>query len=392
MKYDFDTVINRKNTCSAKWDMVPVRFKDADADVLPMWVADMDFATAPPVVEALKEKAAAGIFGYPLRPKGYYDAVINWMADRHRWQIQKEWMTNSPGVVTALSLCVLTFTDPGDYVLVQPPVYYPFFRVIETNGRRIMENPLRFEDGRYSMDLESLYKIKNPRIRMMIISSPHNPVGRVWTENELRKLGEYCVEKDIVLVSDEVHSDLIYKGYKHIPTASLSEEINRQTITCIAPSKTFNLAGLKSSVLIIADEKLRNRYNTTLGNLALGGDNTFGLCALEAAYARGGEWLDELLAYLEENRRLLISFISEKIPEIKVIEPEGTYLVWLDCRGLKMDNAALDAFFREKACLWLDDGPLFGNGGDGFQRMNIACPRSTLAEALRRIESAVRGT
>jgi cystathionine beta-lyase len=293
-------------------------------------------------------------------------------------------------VVTALSLCVLSFTNPGDCVLVQPPVYYPFFRVIETNGRRIMENPLAFDGERYTMDLDGLEKIKGHRIKLMILSNPHNPVGRVWSREELKGLGEYCVKNDIVLVSDEVHSDLIYKGYKHIPTASVSEEIARQTLTCIAPSKTFNLAGLKSSVIIIPNEKLRSAYNTTLGNLSLGGDNTFGLAALEAAYQDGEEWVDALLDYLEENLALCLDWFRDNIPEIKVIRPEGTYLVWLDCRKLKMTNEELDAFFKEKARLWLDDGPMFGEGGQGFQRINIACPRSTLIKALDRIEKAVR--
>jgi cystathionine beta-lyase len=388
MKYDFDTPINRKNTGSAKWDLVATRFKDKD--VLPMWVADMDFQTAPSVIEALKAKADSGIFGYPLRPEGYYRAVMDWMVQRHGWALEKPWMTTSPGVVTALSLCVLSFTNPGDCVLVQPPVYYPFFRVIETNGRRIMENPLAFDGERYTMDLDGLEKIKGHRIKLMILSNPHNPVGRVWSREELKGLGEYCVKNDIVLVSDEVHSDLIYKGYKHIPTASVSEEIARQTLTCIAPSKTFNLAGLKSSVIIIPNEKLRSAYNTTLGNLSLGGDNTFGLAALEAAYQDGEEWVDALLDYLEENLALCLDWFRDNIPEIKVIRPEGTYLVWLDCRKLKMTNEELDAFFKEKARLWLDDGPMFGEGGQGFQRINIACPRSTLIKALDRIEKAVR--
>ncbi|MBA3027573.1 MAG: putative C-S lyase [Desulfobacteraceae bacterium] len=389
MNYDFDTVVNRKNTGSAKWDLVAARFKDQD--VIPMWVADMDFPTAPSVINALKNKANEGIFGYPLRTESYFSAVMDWLSRRHGWGIQKEWMTSSPGVVTALSLCVLTFTNPGDSVLVQPPVYYPFFRVIETSGRRIKENPLAFDGQRYTMDLDGLEKIKGSRIKLMILSNPHNPVGRVWTENELRRLGEYCVQKDIVLVSDEVHSDLIYKGFKHIPTASISEEIARQTITCIAPSKTFNLAGLKSSVIIIPNEKTRAAYNTTLGNLSLAGDNTFGLAALEAAYKDGEEWLEALLVYLEENLQFCLGWFAEKIPAIKVIRTEGTYLVWLDCRSLHMSSQELDTFFKEKARLWLDDGPMFGQGGEGFQRINIACPRSTLTEALSRIEIAVRG-
>ena len=388
MPFDFETVVNRKNTCSAKWDLVPERF--GDADVLPMWVADMDFPTAPPVIAALKEKAAAGIFGYPLRTEGYFNAIMGWTARRHGWDIEKEWITYSPGVVTALSLCILTFTRPGDSVIIQPPVYYPFFRVIENNGRRIRGNPLAFDGSTYAMDIDALFKMKPKRTRLMIISNPHNPVGRVWREEELEKVGRFCVENDIVLVSDEVHSDLIFPGFTHIPTASLSPEIARQTITCIAPSKTFNLAGLKTSAIIIPNEKYRAAYNTTLGNLAMGGDNTFGMVAMEAAYTHGEEWLEALLVHLEGNRQFLTDYIAENIPEISLIRPEGTYLLWLDCRRLDMTDAQLDAFFQENVRLWLDDGPMFGTGGSGFQRINIACARKVLAEALDRLAGAVK--
>ena len=388
MSYNFETVINRKNTKSAKWDLVSARF--GDEDVLPMWVADMDFLTAPVVIDALKEKAREGIFGYPLRTDDYLNAVTGWVSRRHHWEIQKEWITYSPGVVTALSLCILTFTNPGDHVILQPPVYYPFFRVIENNGRRIKENPLTFKNNQYFMDIEQLETLNSRRTKLMIISNPHNPVGRVWGEEELRKLGEFCVKNDIILVSDEVHSDLIFPGYSHIPTATLSDEIANQTITCISPSKTFNLAGLKTSAIIIPNEKMRNQYTTTLGNLAMAGDNTFGMVALEAAYSSGDEWLESLLDYLEGNRRFLMNYISEKIPKLNVITPEGTYLLWLDCRSLNLSDKALDSFFKEKAKLWLDDGPMFGTGGQGFQRINIACPRSTLKTALERLETAVK--
>ena len=388
MGYDFDKVINRKNTQSAKWDMVPERF--GDEDVLPMWVADMDFLTAPAVIDALERKARAGIFGYPMRTNDYLNAIKGWVARRHGWEIQKEWITYSPGVVTALSLCILTFTDPGDRVIIQPPVYYPFFRVIENNGRRIKENPLSFTNNQYTMDLDHLETLNSHRTKLMIISNPHNPVARVWKEEELRSVGEFCVKNDIILVSDEVHSDLIFPGYTHTPTASLSKEIAQQTITCISPSKTFNLAGLKTSAIIISNEKIRHHYTTTLGNLSMAGDNTFGMVALEAAYSSGEEWLESLLLYLEENRQFFMTYINEKIPRLKVIRPEGTYLLWLDCRALGLSAKELDAFFKQKAKLWLDDGPMFGQGGEGFQRINIACPRATLKEALERIENAVK--
>jgi cystathionine beta-lyase len=293
-------------------------------------------------------------------------------------------------VVTALNLCILNFTQPGDRVIIQPPVYYPFARSIISNGRRVENNPLSWDGRRYRMDMEDLEKKNVARTPLMILCSPHNPVGRVWEKEELVRLSEFCIKKDILLVSDEIHSDLIFTGATHVPTASLSEEIAQRTITCIAPSKTFNLAGLKTSVIIIPNPKIREKYNTLLQNLALGGDNTFGLAALEAAYRQGDEWLDALLDYLEAGIDFAVDYFQTKIPRIKAFRPEGTYLLWLDCRGLGLDGKALDAFMREKAKIWLDDGPMFGPGGEGFQRMNVACPRSTLVQALEQIEKAVK--
>ncbi len=388
MKYDFDRVIERRHTHSSKWDLGEEIFKGKN--LLPMWVADMDFATAPCVVDALKKVAERGIFGYPYRPRSYKEAIKGWMERRHGWGIDTDWLTYSPGVVTALNLCILSYTQPGDSVIIQPPVYYPFSRCIENNGRRVENNPLRYENGRYVMDFDDLDKRASARARMMILSSPHNPVGRVWTREELEKVGEFCVKNDIVLVSDEIHSDLIYKGQRHVPTASISGEISRQTVTCMAPSKTFNLAGLKTSSIIISNPRLRRLYNTMLANLSLGMDNSFGMAALEAAYTGGDEWLDELLVYLQANMEFTLKYFREKIPRIEALASEGTYLLWLDCRKLGLDPAALNDFMLKKAKVWLDEGPLFGPGGEGFQRINIGCPRSILEEGLGRIEKAVR--
>jgi cysteine-S-conjugate beta-lyase len=388
MKFDFDTVIDRRNTNSAKWDLVKELF--GNEDVLPMWVADMDFNTAPCIVEALKKQAERGIFGYVRRPQSCSDAIVDWVRRRHGWQIRSEWLTYSPGVVTALNLCIQAFTQPGDRIIIQPPVYYPFARSIISNGRRVENNPLQQEDLRYRMDLEALEKKSAERTPLMILCSPHNPVGRVWEKEELARAGEFCVKNDIILVSDEVHCDLAYRGHKHTPTAAVSDEIAQRTITCMAPSKTFNLAGLKTSIIIIPNPKIREKYNVILQNLALGADNAFGLAALEAAYRHGEEWLEALLDYLEANMAFAARYFAEKIPKIKVVEPDGTYLLWLDCRGLGLDSQALDAFMRKTAKIWLDDGPLFGPGGEGFQRMNIACPRSTLVRALGRIEEAIK--
>ena len=388
MKYNFDRIIDRRHTHSVKWDLVEEIY--GGSELLPMWVADMDFETAPCVAAALEHLAKTGVFGYPHRPQSYKDAVKGWMKRRHGWVIEDDWLSYSPGVVTALSLCILAYSRPGDRVIIQPPVYYPFAKCIENNGRRVANNPLKFENNRYVMDFENLEKRATNRTRLMIISSPHNPVGRVWTSDELQKVGEFCVKNDIVLVSDEIHSDLIYKGYKHIPTASVSEDIARQTITCMAPSKTFNLAGLKTSSIIISNPALRKMYNAMLGNLSIGMDNSFGLVALEAAYTHGEDWLEELLVYLEANRDYVEKYIETNIPGINVIPCEGTYLLWLDCRALDFEDKALDEFMLKKAKLWLDDGPMFGPGGEGFQRINIACPRSTLEEALSRLKRAVK--
>ncbi|MBW2090867.1 MAG: pyridoxal phosphate-dependent aminotransferase [Deltaproteobacteria bacterium] len=388
MKYDFDKVLDRKGTNSAKWDAVELLY--GHKDVLPMWVADMDFQAPPKVIEALKKQAEHGIFGYTFKTPSYYQPFLDWMEKRHGWKIRPNWLTYSPGVVTALNICVLALTQPGDKVILQPPVYYPFFRVVLNNGRQVVNNPLKLEDGRYVMDFDDLGKKADSRTRIMIISSPHNPVGRSWEKEELVRLGEFCLKNGITLISDEVHSDLLYPGHKHVPTASISKELALNTITCVAPSKTFNLAGLKTSVIIIPDRKLRRRYNIMLSNIGLGMDNSFGLVALKSAYEYGEDWLEQLLEYLHQNLEFTLRYFEEKIPEIKVIKPEATYLLWLDCRRLGLDNEGLKKFMSEKARVGLDDGPPFGPGGEGFQRMNIACPRATLAEGLKRIEGAVK--
>ena len=388
MPFDFDTVIERCDTDCAKWDAIKMRYPGKD--ILPMWVADMDFNTAPPIIEALKKRAEHGMFGYVLKSPSYNDAVLGWVKRRHGWDLKPEWLCNSPGVVTALALCIHAFTQPGDKVMVQPPVYHPFFRVILSNGRQLVTNPLILNGEKYTIDFDDLEKKADAGTRMMIISNPHNPIGRLWTREELDRLGRFCVDHDVVLVSDEVHCDLVYRGKRHVPTASVSEEVALQTVTCMAPSKTFNLAGLKTSVIIIPNPKLRRSYQRTLMNLALGGDSAFGVAALEAAYTQGDAWLDALLVYLEDNMDFTIRYFQENAPKIKAFRSEATYLLWLDCRGLGLGPKALDEFMLEKAGVWLDDGQLFGQGGEGFQRLNFACPRATLTEGLSRIARAAR--
>ena len=390
MKYNFDEVIDRTNYHSVKWDELETIFGDIPEDVLPMWVADMEFRSPQPVIEAIKKANEHGIYGYTSRPLSYYQAIIDWMEKKHNWKIKKDWLAFSPGVVPALSFIIRAFCQPGDKVVVQPPVYYPFFRVIENNGCHVVNNPLKLSNKKYFIDWEDLErKVDDPRVKLLILCSPHNPVGRVWQKEELIILGEICLKHHIIVVSDEIHADILFKGYKHTPFASISPAFAHSSITCTAPSKTFNLAGLQTSSIIIPNKKYYKIYENILDSLSLNENNVFGLVALEAAYRDGEEWLEQLLSYLNENLKFLIKYFKERIPKIKVIKPEGTYLVWLDCRQLGLSAKDLNDFMIKKARVALDDGCWFGVGGEGFMRINIACPRSFLEEGLKRIEEAV---
>lgn len=382
--YDFDTVINRRGTNSEKWDM-------KGEDILPMWVADMDFRAPEPVIDAIVDRAKHGIFGYSLYSDSYYDSIIKWQEKRNHWSIKREWIKYSPGVVPAINILIKALTRPGDKIIIQPPVYYPFFKAIANNGCQLLENPLKYENKIYTMDFEDLEeKAKDPRAKLFILCSPHNPVGRVWTKDELVRLGEICLKNDIIVISDEIHSDLIYKGYNHIPFASISEEFAQNSITCTAPSKTFNMAALKTSCIFIPNEKHQKLYENVMESVGLSEGNVFGAVALEAAYTYGEEWLEQLLDYIKGNLEFLKEYVAGNIPEVEVIEPEGTYLVWLDCRKLGMDAKTLEEFMLNKAKLWLDEGYIFGKQGEGFERINIACPRSILQEGLNRLEKAIK--
>jgi len=390
MKYNFDEIIDRAKYHSAKWDELETTFGVISKDVLPMWIADMEFRSPQPVIEAIKKANEHGIYGYTSRPLSYYQAIIDWMEKRHNWKIKKDWIAYSPGVVPALSLIIKAFCQPGDKVIVQPPVYYPFFRVIENNGCHIVNNPLKFNNKKYFIDWEDLErKVDDPRVKILIFCSPHNPVGRVWQKEELIILGEICLKHNIIVVSDEIHADILFKGYRHIPFASISTAFAHNSVTCTAPSKTFNLAGLQTSSIIIPNKKYYKIYENILDGLALDENNVFGLVALEAAYRDGEEWLEQLLSYLNENLKFLMKYFKERIPKIKVIKPEGTYLVWLDCRQLGFNAKDLNNFMIKKARVALDNGYWFGAEGKGFMRINIACPRSFLEECLKRIERAV---
>lgn len=387
MKYDFDKIINRVGSNTAKWDEVEAKF--GTKDVIPMWVADMDFRVAEPIVNALKKRAEHGIFGYTTMSDSYKEAVCNWMKKRHSWAVKKDWLIHSPGVVPALSIIIKEFTEPGDKIIIQSPVYYPFFEVVEGNGRELVCNPLKNVDGKYIMDYEDLERKMDEKVKLLILCNPHNPVGRVWKREELIKLGEICIKHNVKVISDEIHLDLVYKGHKHIPFASISDEFANNSITCFAPSKTFNIAGLQSALLSIPNKEYYERFANALAILDMRRDNCFGAVATETAYTQGEEWLDELLEYLEENLDFLVDYIKESIPKIKVDKIEGTYLVWLDCRKLGMNKKELSEFMLKRAKVALDDGYWFGEEGEGFVRINIACPRSRLEEALKRIEVAV---
>lgn len=402
MIYHFDQEIDRRGAHSAKWGVVKLdgRFVPLDEApqfsngprLLPMWVADMDFTCPQPVIDALTARVQHGIFGYSWPGASYRQAVIDWMQRRHGWTVQSDWIAPTPGVVPALNMLVRTFVAPGQRVIVQPPVYYPFFAAVANNGAELAHNPLRYAGGRYGVDLAGLEALASqPDVTMLILSSPHNPVGRVWTPDELRRLGEICLAHGVLVVADEIHGDLIYPGHRFTPYATLGNEFAENAVICTAPSKTFNLAGLATSNIIIPNPELRLRFERTLNSNGLHGVNTFGMVALEAAYQEGEEWLAQVLDYVAGNFRFLRDYLAEHLPQIDVIEPEGTYLVWLDCRRLGLDKAALERLMLTEARVFLDEGYIFGAEGEGFERINIACPRSILAEALQRIKAAVDG-
>ncbi len=388
MNYDFDNPIDRKNTNSVKWDNLDKSF--GVDDILPMWVADMDFSCPKPLIESIEKRNRHGIFGYTNRPESLHESIVNWMRERHSWDIRKEWILYSPGVVTSLNLATMAFTQPGDSIIIQCPVYPPFFSAIENHGRTIVINPLMEKDGYYSIDFGDLEEKMASQCKAMILCNPHNPVGRVWTRDELERLVQLCETYGVFIISDDIHSDLIYPEYEHISIATTSKYIEQNSITCIAPSKTFNMPGLSISAVIIPNPELRAQFQKSIDKIGIGMSNVFGITAMEAAYTHGGQWLDSLISYLKGNLLYLIEFFEEYIPEIKVTRPEGTYLVWLDCRALKMDGDSLFKFFAQEARVGLNKGTIFGPGGEGHLRMNIACPRSTLEEGLRRMERAVK--
>lgn len=400
MNYNFDAEVNRRDTNSVKWEFMhggedspqlqhTYRFFGKNR-TLPMWVADMDFISPRSVVDALTARAQHGIYGYTAPTQDFYQSVVRWMQRRHDWEIAPEWICITPGVVSALNMLVRAFVSPGDRVLIQPPVYRPFYRAIKNNNAELALNPLIYEDGRYRMDIEGLEaKCRDPKVKMAILCNPHNPVGRVWTREELVKFGEICIDNGVLVVSDEIHGDLIYKDHIFTPFANANISFSQNSIICTSPSKTFNLAGLQTSCVIIPIEDLRSSFKKVLQSNGLSGISTFGVVAAQAAYDHGEEWLMQLLEYIEDNLKYLEQYIAEHIPQLTVVRPEGTYLVWLDCHRLRLGKWELKQFMLEEAKVYLEEGFIFGPEGEGFERINIACPRAILVEALDRIRQAV---
>ncbi len=387
MIYNFDEIVRRDGTNSLKYDGRSGYF--GVSDILPLWVADMDFKTPDFVMKAIRQRAEHEILGYSIKSEGFDKSVINWMQRRFEWTVKPEWISFTPGVVAAINFAVLGFSEPGDKIIIQPPVYFPFFTAVKDHNRQLVVNQLKNIDGHYTMDLDHLESIIDDKTKLFILCNPHNPVGRVWKRKELEDLGNICVKHKLTVFSDEIHSDIILNGHEHIPFAKVSKEFDNITVTSMAPSKTFNIAGLSSSVAIISNYNLKKKFEHIPKSLHLTGGNIFGNVALEAAYREGEEWLLQMLAYLDKNFRFVKSFINENIKEIKVIDLEGTYLVWLDCTSIKARAGNLNKFFVEKAKTGLSGGNDFGPGGDGFMRLNIGCPLSVLKEALQRIKNAV---
>lgn len=388
MKYDFNKIINRNNTKSLKYDFAKER--NMPEDLLPLWVADMDFQTSPEIIEALNKAVSHGIYGYSEGKEEYFDAVYNWYNDNFNWQVKKEWLIKTPGVVFAIVLAINALTNEGDSVLIQNPVYYPFTEVIIDNNRKLVNNSLVRNGKKYEIDFEDFEKkIIENNVKLFILCSPHNPVGRVWKKWELEKIGDICLKHNVKIVSDEIHSDFVYLENKHIVFSSLDEKYQNITITCTAPTKTFNLAGLQISNIFIPNLEIRKKVLKQLDRVGYSQVNLMGLVACEAAYKYGRQWLNELKEYLLDNLNFLRDYLETNIPQIKLIEPEGTYLIWLDCSALGLEDKELEKFIVEKAKLWLDSGYIFGKEGEGFQRINIACPRETLKKALEQLKEAV---
>ena len=380
-RYDFDKMISRHNTNSVKWDTHP--------NILPMWVADMDFETAPAVKAAVQRRAEHGIFGYVHVPDAYYDAIINWFSRRHHWQMQREWIIYTTGVVPAISAIIKAMTEPGDGVLIQTPVYNCFFSSIRNNGCNVIENELVYHDNTYMIDFEDLEKkASDPATKVMILCNPHNPAGRVWSLDELKRIGDICIRHHVFVIADGIHCELVMPGYKYTPFASLSKEFEQNSATCTSPSKAFNIAGLQIANITIPDEMIRRRVNHAINSIEAGNVNAFGIEALIAAYNESEDWLTQLNLYIEGNYRYLCEFFTTNLPQFPVTKLEGTYLVWIDISALNKNSKSVMKELKTRENIWINEGVMYGASGDNFVRINIACPRQTLNEGLMRLKRA----
>lgn len=381
--YSFDHCPDRTHTHSVKWDLREKFF--GYEDVTPMWVADMDFETPDFIIQKLQERLSHPILGYSFRPESFFKSFMSWAARKYEWDVQREWVDFSPGVVPAVTMVVETFTEPGDEIIVQPPVYFPFFTSINGTNRKLVYNPLKLQNGRLSMDLEHLESVITERTRMIIISNPHNPGGSVWTPEELKQLGAICHRRQIRVLSDEIHSDLVFTPHKHTPFAKVVPVSEVSSITCMAASKSFNLAGLSTSVIIIPEKDVREKYQHRMHVAHVGMGNIFGTVATETAYREGWDWMQQLLNYLQNNRDWLFDFFSNHLPEVRMVLPEATYLAWVDFSGLGKEPGQLHDWLLKEAGLAFNPGTQFGPGGEGYMRINFACPRATLEQAIRKL-------
>lgn len=386
MKYDFDRIISRKGTYTEKWEPQVLEEKFGTADALPLWVADMDFAVAPPIQEAIAARAAHPIYGYTVRPDAYYDAIIGWQRRRHGWEVERDWICYTQGVVPAVCYAIQALTGPGAKVLIQEPVYYPFRKVIESTGRQVVSSDLICRDGRYEMDFDDLERrLGDHDVEVMILCSPHNPVGRVWTREELLRVGQLCIQNSVVVVADEIHNDLIMPGQKHIPFATLGDLFAEMSVTCTSLSKTFNLAGLQASSIIIPSDSIRAKYQAQLTRSSISDQNPFSIAATIAACGQGEEWLEEALEYIYGNYQVLCGILAQRMPQAVAAPLEGTYLAWVNLSAYEPDAEKLEKFVSGTAKVALDGGSWFGESGKGWLRVNLACPRALVTEAMERI-------
>ncbi len=386
-KYNFDEIIDRKGTGAIKTDVLAERY--GNPDLIPLWVADMDFKSPPAIAEAISERAKHGIFGYTRPSQGYYDSIINWVRRHHNWTIRQEWVSFIPGIVKGIAFAIDCFTSADHKIIIQPPVYHPFRIVPELHHRFVADNPLILESGQYKMDLDGFKKMIDPACKMLILCNPHNPGGRVWTRQELSDIADICHDKNILVISDEIHSDLAFTPHKHIPFACVSEKAAQNSITFMAPSKTFNIAGIVSSYSIIPNEELRAKFHTYLTASELEEGHIFAYLAAQAAYDNGDEWLAEAKGYIRRNICFVDEYLKANIPQIKAMLPQASFLIWLDCKELRLPQEELVSLFVNDAGLALNNGSMFGKGGEGFMRLNVGTPQANIAKALDNLKKAI---